>query len=450
VAQESKRNPAAPADAPGPDTQPALDLAGQSLARALRLSFAILSVIIVMLLAAYFARGLFTVESDEMAIILRLGKTDAQHVKAEGFHRSWPYPFDEIVRVWTVSRALEVDTFWPKMSEKQKEEAIEKPKESFRFVVGAEDGYMLTGDLNILQGRWKITYQIQTDSRGKTDKAAVIKYYNMVGVNREYDRYDTRRYENERRLVKLLLQSAVIREIGRLGVIEAYTTEKERLVGEVKRTIGKMFDELDCGLMVTEISLIDIAPPEKAKRAFEAVSEAKQARRTERERADEYAQTKLIRMGGRVVGPKLGKAIGQMWEARRARAAINPENEAEVKRLDERIATLRRNISDLFESDELGGDAKNILRRAKAYKENIVKRTKGDAEAFGEILALSPNEKKILLDRKRIEAFEKVLKNCYEKFVWRPIVGETKGTLEIWINRRPELIREQRKVQQYR
>ncbi len=46
------------------ETQPALDAAGESLARALRLSFRILTVVIVLLIAIFFGKGFFPVQPD--------------------------------------------------------------------------------------------------------------------------------------------------------------------------------------------------------------------------------------------------------------------------------------------------------------------------------------------------------------------------------------------------
>ncbi|MDD5455282.1 MAG: SPFH domain-containing protein, partial [Candidatus Ratteibacteria bacterium] len=87
------------------------------LAKALRLSFNALKIIVGGLVLYYIAfSGLFTVKQDEVAVILRWGRISGigeGRVLQPGFHWSFPEPIDKIVRI-PVRRVklLEITEFW--------------------------------------------------------------------------------------------------------------------------------------------------------------------------------------------------------------------------------------------------------------------------------------------------------------------------------------------------
>jgi len=98
------------------DVQPAFDEASASLADALRTSFSVLTFIIVGLLVVFLLQGLFTVQSDQKAIILRFGAYEEGRVKDQGIHYALPYPIDRVVPIWVRTRELGVNTFWNMVS----------------------------------------------------------------------------------------------------------------------------------------------------------------------------------------------------------------------------------------------------------------------------------------------------------------------------------------------
>src|SRR5712691_4378877 len=85
---------------PPPETP--VDAGSQALSEALRSSFAIVKVLMVVLLLVFLGSGFFTVGPQERAIILRFGKPVGQGPQAllgPGPHWSFPYPIDECVKV---------------------------------------------------------------------------------------------------------------------------------------------------------------------------------------------------------------------------------------------------------------------------------------------------------------------------------------------------------------
>src|SRR4051812_38336693 len=80
----------------------ARDAGAQALAEALRSSFAIVKLAMVLMVVAFFCSGFFTVGPSEKAVKLRFGKPVGEGQKAllgSGVHWSWPYPIDEVVHI---------------------------------------------------------------------------------------------------------------------------------------------------------------------------------------------------------------------------------------------------------------------------------------------------------------------------------------------------------------
>src|SRR6267143_7242474 len=86
--------------APVPETPD--DAGSQALADALRSSFAIIRVVMVILVLLFLGSGFFTVGSQEKAVILRFGKpigVGAQALLGPGPHWAFPYPIDEVKKI---------------------------------------------------------------------------------------------------------------------------------------------------------------------------------------------------------------------------------------------------------------------------------------------------------------------------------------------------------------
>src|SRR5512137_2371763 len=97
-------HPHSPDGLPEPALPPErpVDAGSQALAEALRSSFAIVKVVMVLLVLLFLASGFFTVGPQERAILLRFGRPVGEGEKAllmPGLHWSLPYPIDESIKV---------------------------------------------------------------------------------------------------------------------------------------------------------------------------------------------------------------------------------------------------------------------------------------------------------------------------------------------------------------
>ena len=95
-----------PEEAKTPVTPAALesveDSGSRALSEALRSSFVIVKVIMVVLVVVFFSSGCFTVSSKERAIVLRFGRpvgVGDKQLLGPGLKWSFPYPIDEVVKI---------------------------------------------------------------------------------------------------------------------------------------------------------------------------------------------------------------------------------------------------------------------------------------------------------------------------------------------------------------
>src|SRR4051812_8331661 len=81
-----------------------VDAGSQALTEALRSSFAIVRIVMVILVLVFLGSGFFKVEPNEKAMILHYGKPrgEGEGVKAllgPGLHWAYPYPIDEVKKI---------------------------------------------------------------------------------------------------------------------------------------------------------------------------------------------------------------------------------------------------------------------------------------------------------------------------------------------------------------
>ncbi len=150
---------------PAPATEE--DASSQALSEALRSSFQVVKVVMAALVIGFFCSGVFVVESNQVAVILRFGKPiglGSEQLLKPGWHWAWPYPVDEIVRIPIgQSHTVTSSTGWyattPEMEARK-----EEPQARGSLMPGA-DGYTLTADGNIIHVRATIKYRINDPLR---------------------------------------------------------------------------------------------------------------------------------------------------------------------------------------------------------------------------------------------------------------------------------------------
>ena len=202
-----------------------------------RILFVVLGVLILLCLATSF----YTVEADEVAVVLMFGKAVRQ--AEPGLHFKLPLGIEKAINV-QVRKVF------------KEEFGFRTLKAGVRTQYDTRDysaeSLLLTGDLNIADVEWVIQYKINEPQ----------KYLFSV--------------RNPRQALRDLSESVMSRVIGNRTVTEVLTIGRIEIAAEVEQHLQKLLDLYDTGLDVANVTLQDVNPPEKVKSAFNAVNEAKQ------------------------------------------------------------------------------------------------------------------------------------------------------------------------------
>ena len=71
------------------------------------------------LLVLFLFSGVFTVGTNEKAVVTRFGRQTGPPAEP-GLHFAWPYPIDAITKVNMGQRTSEIDAFWLRLSDVDK------------------------------------------------------------------------------------------------------------------------------------------------------------------------------------------------------------------------------------------------------------------------------------------------------------------------------------------
>ena len=248
--------PAKPAETAGdlPPEAPMEDAGTQALSDALASSFRFIRALMIILVAVFLGSGIFTVNPNEVAVILRLGKpagSGADAILRPGIHWSFPSPIDEIVRIPVgESRAVEATNCWYQVTPEMEISGQLPP--SLSTLQPGVDGYALTSDGNIIHARATAKYRIA----------------------------DPRRYafgfRGATNILENALNNAVLYAAVRHTAEEALYKDKTGFQDAVRRRFLQTIENANLGVDLEPIQ-VQTFPPMYVKEAFDQVLEAEQA-----------------------------------------------------------------------------------------------------------------------------------------------------------------------------
>ncbi|BBM82472.1 SPFH domain-containing protein [Candidatus Uabimicrobium amorphum] len=241
------------------------ELADQSLAEALNLSFKILKGIMLLLIFIFIGSGVFIVNQHEVALVMRFGDiVGAQGAKEKqpGPHWTFPFPISKIIRVDKRDHSLTLEDFWyyedPDVSE-------EKRRSRAKGNLDPEkDGYCLTSDANIVHVE-------KLQIRYKVDNA-----YDYVMFNK-----------NPKQLLHNIILGATVKAVASFTVNEA-RQKTDEVIRFVRVNAQQRLNRARSGLQITALSL-RIIPPLGVQDAFDSVIKAEAQKLKDLEMAIGYA-----------------------------------------------------------------------------------------------------------------------------------------------------------------
>jgi membrane protease subunit HflK len=251
-----------PSAAPPPSGPPAPaapvlmdDASAQALSEAFGSSFRILKLIMAVLVLVFLCSGMFVVQPNEQAIVLRFGRPvgvgDLQ-LRQPGWHWAWPYPINEVVRVPIGQIQTVTSTAgWHATTPEMEARGEEPPAQG--LLRPDADGYTLTADGNILHVRATVKYRI----------ADPIRYtFGFASVDR---------------ILTNVVNNAIFWASARMTADNALYKDKggfrDLAIGRVRQKAA----ELDLGIAI-EPSDVETKAPADVRLAFEGVNAAEQER----------------------------------------------------------------------------------------------------------------------------------------------------------------------------
>lgn len=232
---------------------PSADPGAVALSDALRLAFRALRFALMLGILAYAASGIFIVNQHERAIVLHFGRASglgADRTKGPGLHWTWPRPISEIIRIPTERvQTLSSRRFWY-----ARPAAFQDDPEPTASLRPDLDGYVLTGDANLLHTRWAVRFSI-----------ALPFTYQFEHAQPEETLLDE-------------LDRAVVRASAQLPIDRALRTDLAHFRERVEAELRDRVAALQLGVRIHGVDLLGIAPPTAVAAAFDQVTQSAQER----------------------------------------------------------------------------------------------------------------------------------------------------------------------------
>jgi regulator of protease activity HflC (stomatin/prohibitin superfamily) len=263
--------PATPAPVAAPAAPEPLEDAGtQALSDALGSSFRIIKTLMILLVVAFLSSGVFTVDQNEVALVLRFGRPvgmGAEQLLKPGLHWAFPYPIDEVVRIPIgQSHTVTSTACW---YGKDFEPAPGAPlSEGLPYLRPGVDGHTLTSDGNIIHARATLKYRIRPTS--------AVQY--VFG------------FANVTNVIEHVLDNALIYASTQFQAEAALYRDQVGFADLVRRRVAESIERLELGIEV-EADEIKTVAPLYLRSAFDAVVEKQQEASTKINTAQAQARS---------------------------------------------------------------------------------------------------------------------------------------------------------------
>jgi membrane protease subunit HflK len=248
---------------PAPKMQ---DAGSQALAEALRSSFVIVKITMVLLIVVIFLSGMFTVGPQEKAVILRFGKPLGEGQKmllGAGLHWSFPQPIDEVIRIpITEIQKVSSTVGWylttPEM------ELAGTDQQGFGPSLNPQiDGYVVTADRNIIHTRATVSYHIDDPRTAIFNFASgTNQQFNLGGVSNA---------------VQNAVNNALILTAARFNVDDILNRSVEEFREAVSQRVSELAEREHLGVAIDQVQ-VQSAAPRQLKDVFAMVTTARQNR----------------------------------------------------------------------------------------------------------------------------------------------------------------------------
>ena len=322
----------------------------QALNDALGSLMGMMRVLMFVVLCSVLFSGVFTVEPNEVAVVLRFGKptgTGADQIRKPGLHWAFPFPIDEIVRMPVgQSHAVTSTTGWYFVSPEEVAAGIEPT--GWGTLIPGVDGYLICADGNLIHARATLRYRISDP----------VRHSFHFGSAKE--------------LLQNLLNRALLEAAAEFPADAAIYRDKLAFKDAVLSSLNSALSEHALGVTLDPFE-VEVVAPLDVRPAFEAVIAAEQERSRQINDARADAKEIVLTAGGdaqAVISAGLS-ASNQVVTAVSAEASsfteqlphFNRNPELFVRRrLTETVALVLTNANDKFLLPARGKNGPSLIR----------------------------------------------------------------------------------------
>lgn len=406
------------------DSNQPIDPAMQSLAEALKVSFRVLSVGMLIFVLLFLATGIGSVEPQEQGIVKVFGKVT--RVVPKGLVYNWPFPIGEIQKVSTMDTSLEVDSFWMNETPEDKLKPLAQRNRQNNGLKPGFDGYLITGDRNIIHIKFICVYRV-------SDPEA---YVSML--------------QDPQLALKHVLHDAAV-EAAATRTADSIQYNHEQFLAQLQDIAQQKINALMGGKQGIIISSV-LLPKADAKTwplgafdAYEQAQRAKSEKQTSINKAIATARETLINSIGSVDYVEL---VGEPWEdsqkfseqpaynlialygkldndadAAKAAYANNPseQNKIALEKAQAEKLKIWDTINIILTRATIGGQASKIIAQAESEKTAIIESAQRRAIRFEELHAQYEKAPQLFLDKMWANVYDEVMNSpTVEKWYFTP------------------------------
>lgn len=384
----------------------AMDPAHKSLTDALRLSYRVLQVVIVILIVLFLFSGLKTVAENQSGVLTRFGRivpVKGKEALDPGLQISVPYPVGEFVLIDVQNRSVDLLTtpdsprpgrgvFFPAMRAGQSLEQATEAASTADFLRPGRDGTLVTREGDLAHLQVSVTYEIDDP----------VSYLNQLPANRtEADRY-----------VQLAVQNATVHVAARTSLQELLEGSAETgLKFDIQRQAQRTLDDMRCGITITSVNIPNAIPPLAIRKTFVDLGEVRENVRSSVQRAEQQSERLLLETAGDSYR-ELRRLIGLYEDA------IDLDD-------DDAANELLIEIRQQMERPQTYGEVASIIARAKAYQSEVESTLGVDARLVASLLPAFRESPELVIRQRWLEAYATVMdRPDAEKFMVPPGTGQ--------------------------
>lgn len=338
-----------------------MDAANQSLADALKITYGLLQVGMLVLVLLFVFSGVQRVNEGERGIKVLMGKPSRTNIEP-GAHFTAPYPIGEMIRVG--EGAVEVplaNDFMPnKPGASSAQQMIDAPLTEFnnngRLKPGS-DSMLLTADQNIAHAQFRVNYH----------RSNHLRYVENILPG------------NEASIVRLAVRRGVVHTMAETTIDDLLKTSSDTIATRIRDIAQDTLDELESGITIDRVVLVRKSPPLFLSDKFASVQSAAQSAGEKRETALRDREQLLNEIAGRASGI----LISMIDEYERLTELGEKEQaEALLVKIDAAMTGAEGEWQGQPTYGLVSGEVSEILKNAQALASSRVSRAIADLEQF--------------------------------------------------------------------